>query len=109
MHLYLYPFTHSWQASGGDCWWLDSGGSNVADKLEAKQFGGLKGRSTTRALVDSIHRWHAALDSGSSTRVTFVVFAKAFDHVYHNLVVEKLKSFGLSEIITDWITHFIPP
>ena len=30
----------------------------------------------------------------------FVDYAKAFDHVDHNLVVDKLKTFGLSEIIT---------
>ena len=79
------------------CGWILE---TVADKLEAKQFGHLKGRSTTHALVDMIHHWHA-------TRVICVDFAKAFDHVDHNRVVEKLKSFGLSEIITDWITSFL--
>jgi len=84
------------------CGWILE---TVADKLEAKQFGRLKGRSTTHALVDMIHHWHAAVNSVSATRVICVDFAKAFDH-NHNLVVEKLKSFGLSEIITDWITSF---
>ena len=72
----------------------------VGDQLDTKQFGGLKGRSTTHALVDMLYHWHAALDNGSSTRVLFVDYAKAFDHVDHNLVVDKLKTFGLSEIIT---------
>lgn len=54
-----------------------------------------------------LYHWHAALDNGSSTRVLFVDYAKAFDHVDHNLVVDKLKTFGLSEIITDWITSFL--
>jgi len=36
-----------------------------------------------------------------------VVFAKALDHVDRNLFGEKLKSFGLSEIITDLITSFL--
>jgi len=72
----------------------------VADKLDPKQFGGLKGRSTTHTLVDM----HAGLDSGGSTRVLFIDFV---DHIDHNLVVDKLKSFGLLEIITDWITSFL--
>ena len=43
-------------------WSLDT----VADKLDTRQFGCLKGRSTTRALTDMLHHWHAAVDSGSS-------------------------------------------
>jgi len=56
----------------------------VADKLDPKQFGGLKGRSTTRVLVDMLHHWHAGLDSGVSTRVLFIDFAKAVDDIDHN-------------------------
>jgi len=44
----------------------------IADKLDAKQFGRLNQMfncSTNDVLVDMIHHWDAALDSGSSTRV----------------------------------------
>ena len=53
--------------------------STVAGKLDTKQFGALKGRSTTHALVDILHNWNAALDSGSSIRAVFVDYAKTFD------------------------------
>jgi len=39
------------------------------------QFGALKGRSTTHALVDILHHWHKALDEGQSVRVLFVDYA----------------------------------
>jgi len=71
--------------SGG--WILDA----VADKLDTRQFGALKGRSTTHALIGMLHHWHAAVYSGSSVQVLFVDYAKAFDHIDHNLVIDKLR------------------
>jgi len=67
----------------------------------------LKGRSTTHAVIDMLHYWHAAVDSGSSVRVLFVDFAKAFDHIDHNLVIDKLKRLQLPDIIIEWISSFL--
>ena len=36
--------------------------NRVLPKLDSKQFGAIKGRSTTRAVVDMLHMWHKALD-----------------------------------------------
>ena len=47
------------------------------------QFGTLKGRSTTHALVDMLHHWHKALDEGHPVRILFVDYAKAFGDVAH--------------------------
>ena len=41
----------------------------VGDKLDKQQYGAMKGRSTTHALVDSLHHWNLALDSSESVRV----------------------------------------
>jgi len=84
-------------------WILDA----VVDKLDTRQFGALKGRSTTHALIDMLHHWHAAVDSGSSVPVLFVDFAKAFDHTDHNLVIHKLRRLQLPNIIIDWISSFL--
>jgi len=46
----------------------------------------------TQALVDMLHHWHRALDKGHSVRVLFVNYVKAFDHVDHNVVLQKLNS-----------------
>ena len=64
--------------------------STVAGKLDTKQFGALKGRSTTHTLVDILHNWNAALDSGSSIRAVFVDYAKEFDHVDHSILITRL-------------------
>ena len=84
-------------------WILDVVGS----QLDHRQFGAVKGRSTTHALVDMLHHWHKALDDGHSVRVLFVDYAKAFDHVDHSTVIEKVRRFGVPELIVRWLTSFL--
>jgi len=84
-------------------WILDA----AVDKLDTRQFGALEGRSITHALIDMLHHWHAAVDSGSSVRVLFVDFAEAFDHTDYNLVIHKLRRLQLPNIIIDWISSFL--
>ena len=79
----------------------------VSSKLDPRQFGALKGRSTTHALLDLTHRWHMALDRGESIRAVFVDFAKAFDHVDHGLVVARLIKFGVPGYVIRWIYSFL--
>ena len=40
-------------------------------------------------------------------RTVFVDFAKAFDHVDHNMLLAKLKAFGLPSIIIRWMCSFL--
>jgi len=40
----------------------------VSSRLDDRQYGALKQRSTTHALVDMLHHWHAAVDKGQSVR-----------------------------------------
>ena len=67
----------------------------------------LKGRSTTHALVDILHNWNAALDSGSSIRAVFVDYAKAFDHVDHSILITRLITLGVPAYIIRWIFSFL--
>ena len=48
-------------------WILDA----ISDKVDVKQFGAIKGRSTTQTLIDLLHQWHSTLDGGGSVRVLF--------------------------------------
>ena len=59
----------------------------VSSQLDDHQYGALKNRSTTHALIDVLHQWHSAVDKGQSVRTVFVDFQKAFDHVDHNVLV----------------------
>ena len=38
----------------------------IENQLDSRQHGGLRGRSTTHALVDALHHWHSAVVSGQS-------------------------------------------
>jgi len=62
----------------------------IETTIDRRQFGALKGRSTTRALVSLLHSWATVLDSGGSVRTVFVDFQKAFDCVDHNIALHKL-------------------
>jgi hypothetical protein len=79
----------------------------IEDQLDGRQYGALKRRSTTHALVDMLHHWHSATDQGQSIRTVFIDFAKAFDHVDHNILVAKLLAFGLPDTIIRWMCDFL--
>ena len=67
----------------------------------------LKGRSATHILVDILHQWNKALDDGHSVRVPFIDCMKAFDHVDHNVILQKLKAYDVPDFIVLWITSFL--
>lgn len=79
----------------------------VSTSFDSNQFGALKGRSTTHALVSLLHHWSMILDSGGSVRSVFVDFEKAFDHVDHNLLIAKLMSRGVPHCLIKWFSSFL--
>jgi hypothetical protein len=79
----------------------------IAPYIDCKQYGGVRGRSTTHELVDILHHWHQALDNSSSVRVVFLDYAKAFDHVDHCIVITKLQALGVPTVLTRWISSFL--
>jgi hypothetical protein len=46
------------------------------DKIDPKHFEAAKSRSTTHAVFDLLHSWHAALDQGKSVRVVFIDYSE---------------------------------
>ena len=62
----------------------------MGNRLNDRQYGALRQRSTTQALVDMLHHWHATADKRDSVHMIFIDFAKAFDQVDHNVLVAKL-------------------
>ena len=71
----------------------------IRDKLDKRQYGALKGRSTTHALIDVLHHWHHALDNNETVRAIFVDYTKAFDHINHSTVVRKLYKLGVHNVL----------
>jgi hypothetical protein len=79
----------------------------VRDKLDKRQYGALKGRSTTHALIDIIHHWHQALENNETVRAVFIDYAKAFDHVDHSTIIRKLYNFGVDNVLIRWVCSFL--
>ena len=82
--------------------------SDISDKLDPKQFGCLKGTSTTYCLLDMVHTWLSYLDTpGRHFRLCFLDFAKAFDRIGHNVLILKLLDLGVRRSLVPWIIDFL--
>ena len=84
-------------------WLLDI----ILPTIDANQFGALRGRSTTHALVSMLHQWCSTLNAGGSIRALFVDFAKAFDRVEHNLLVRKFLAKGVPHCLINWLHLYL--
>ena len=65
------------------------------------QHGFLHGRSCA-PLLTTLHRIGQLLDNNIQTNVIFLDFAKAFDSVDHNILLMKLRMYGISGNLDDW-------
>ncbi|KAF7252709.1 Neuromedin-K receptor [Varanus komodoensis] len=53
---------------------------------------------------DKVSRW---LDGGDAVDVVYLDFSKAFDKVPHDILVEKLRSFGIHQSTVRWIRAWL--
>ena len=82
--------------------------SDISDKLDPKQFGCLKGTSTTYCLLDIVHTWLSYFDSpGRHFRLCFLDFAKAFNRIGHNVLILQLLDLGVRRSLVPWIIDFL--
>ena len=85
----------------------------LAPALDRNQFGCLKDRSTSHALISLLNSWRQTLDKGGSVRALFVDFSKAFDRVDHNVIVSKPIDRGVPhshwypDILVSFIVHWV--
>jgi len=66
----------------------------ISDKFDDHHFGVVKGRYATHELVNTLHICHQAADDQNIARATFVDFAKAFDHLDHHIVLNKMAALA---------------
>ena len=85
--------------------WADE---TIEGEIDAKQFGGISGTSTTDVLVELVHMWYKATDKlNSYVRVVMLDISKAFDLINHHLLLDKLQSYGLPAHILRWMATFL--
>ena len=80
----------------------------IRDKILPDQYGCMKQTGTTHALINLIHNWSSATDGlGSFVRILLVDFQKAFDHVDHSLVLQKLCDLDVHKCLVRWVASFL--
>ena len=71
------------------------------------QHGFCSGRSTLTQLLCYFDKVFAGLLRGNETDAIYLDYAKAFDKVDHQLLIEKVKRYGFPSILVSWITSFL--
>ena len=75
--------------------------------LSINQFGFLKGRNTTSQLLLCLYEWLSAKESHEKVDCVYIDFSKAFDVVNHRFLLHKLKNYGVSELLLNWIRSYL--
>ena len=65
------------------------------------------GRSTTTNLLEALNLWTEALSHNIPIDVIFLDYAKAFDTVPHQRLLDKLKAFGIDGQVLGWVEKFL--
>ena len=72
-----------------------------------QQYGFINGRSSTLQLLKVMDEWTSALDEGNTIDCIYMDFMKAFDTVPHRRLLSKLRSFGFTSSMVNWVEAFI--
>ena len=71
------------------------------------QFGFSKGRSCVTQLLITINDWMTELDDSIPVDAVYLDVRKAFDTVPHKRLIIKLKGYGITGNILEWIQDFL--
>jgi len=75
--------------------------------LNDRQYGFQSERSTADLLSALFQYWSDALDSGSEVRAVSLDISKAFDKVWHDGLISKLQSYGISGLLLSWLKDYL--
>ena len=81
----------------------------IKDKIDFRQYGGLKGNSITHYLIEFINFILSCQDSTDQTAVLAVMvdFSKAFNRQNHNLLITKLSDMGVPAWLLKIVIAFL--
>ena len=64
-------------------------------------------RSCETQLLTIVEYWTRCIDNNQSIDVVHFDFQKVLDKVPHNRLLNKLKSYGLTGMVLNWINDFL--
>ena len=77
------------------------------DLLAKEQFGFCKGRTCVSQLLVTLNEWLSDLDNKTPVDAAYLDFRKAFDSVPHERLMVKIKGYGISGNIYNWVKDFL--
>ena len=75
--------------------------------LNSRQFGFRAGKNTFTALKILTEEIYTSLDSQHLLLSIFIDFTKAFDTVNHDILLRKLRHYGIRGTINDWFKDYL--
>ncbi|CAB4029921.1 Hypothetical predicted protein, partial [Paramuricea clavata] len=81
--------------------------AQTADINLSTEIEDLKNRSCVTQLLSVFHAIGKSLDKNIETNILYLDFAKAFDSVDHDILLAKLKSYGVSGNLLNWFTDYL--
>ena len=63
--------------------------------------------SVATALMASTNDWYLNIDKGKYTGLIYIDLKKAFDTVDHEILLKKLKMYGVTGLEHDWFTSYL--
>ena len=72
-----------------------------------KQYGFRKKHSTAHTLISLTEEIRKSLDNGQFSCGVFIDLQKAFDTVDHNILLEKLKHYGIRGVANQWLRSYL--
>ena len=71
------------------------------------QFGFISNHSTSQALVNVLDRVYESLDKGDIAVGVYLDIEKAFDCINHNILLDKLKYYGIRGVAWNWFSSYL--
>lgn len=80
---------------------------SISPAINCRQHGFVSRRSTVTNLVCFTQFLAESLDNNCQVDVVFTDFSRAFDSIDHGILVDKLKSFGLSKSLIAFLVSYL--
>ena len=78
-----------------------------SELISPKQHGFVPNKSCFTNLLTMLDFWTDIIEKGHSVDCIYLDFAKAFDSVPHQKLIQKLKSYGINGSLINWITEYL--